>query len=378
MHDLIVAGGGPVGLCAALAAHARGLDVAVLEKRPELASRDPRVFALSYGARLILDRLGVWERIAHAYPIRVIEVSQRDRFGRTVLSASELAIDALGYVVAYAGLIEALTTAVTHIGIRCYEGARLIDATTEGQHALARFEHADDTASVPAGVIAVADGGVCEDDRAKTHVRGYGQCAIVADVHASRARIDHAYERFTARGPIALLPAGTHHALIWTVPESEAEGLLALDDDAFQIALTKAYGERIGEAGLRGPRAAFPLALRFTRNITNARTVLIGNAAQTLHPVAGQGFNLGLRDAYELALALGERGQNPLEGLTRYRASRRLDRTAGTLFTDFLVRAFSNDLPLFGAARGAGLALFDAISPLKKILMRRMIFGAQG
>jgi 2-octaprenyl-6-methoxyphenol hydroxylase len=378
MHDLIIAGGGPVGLCAALAAHAFGLDVVVLERKIEFAGRDPRVFALSYGARLILERLGVWARIEHAHPIRVVEVSQRDRFGRTLLRADDLALDALGYVVAHGELMRALSAAVAHANIRCYTGARLTDVTSEQAYALARFEQAGAGVSLQAQVIAVADGGVQDSETAAQHVRTYGQCAIVADVAASRARVDHAYERFTPRGPIAMLPVGAHHALIWTVPESGSDDLLALDDGAFQDALVSAYGERIGVVTLRGPRAAFPLAVRFTRDITNARTVLIGNAAQTLHPVAGQGFNLGLRDAFELSLALGEHARDLLAGLARYRAGRRFDRTASTLFTDFLVRVFSNDLPLLGMARGAGLALLDAISPGKKFVMRRMMFGAPG
>ena len=145
-------------------------------------------------------------------------------------------------------------------------------------------------------------------------------------------------------------------------------------------ALIEGYGERIGEVRLVSPRACFPLQLRFAHRIAGSRHVLIGNAAQTLHPVAGQGFNLGLRDAFELARALAHerrRGHDLLAGLQRYRASRRLDRAGGTLFTDFLVRMFSNDDPVLGAARSVGLFLFDASGPVKRFLMRRMIFGSR-
>ena len=162
------------------------------------------------------------------------------------------------------------------------------------------------------------------------------------------------------------------------MPREEAGALTEMSETAFVDALAQAYGERIGSVHLAGPRAAFPLSLRFAHRIAGERHVLIGNAAQTLHPVAGQGFNIGLRDAFELARALGDcrrAERDLLEGLARYRSGRRFDRAGGTLFTDFLVRLFSNDDPLLATARSIGLFLFDASGPAKRFLMRRMIFG---
>jgi 2-octaprenyl-6-methoxyphenol hydroxylase len=199
-------------------------------------------------------------------------------------------------------------------------------------------------------------------------------------VDCPRIDADCACERFTGKGPIALLPFGGRHALIWTVPQADAAALMAMSDRAFEHALVEGYGARVGEVRLASPRACFPLQLRFAHRIAGARHVLIGNAAQTLHPVAGQGFNLGLRDAFELARALAQarrRGHDLLTGLQRYRTSRRLDRTGGTLFTDFLVRIFSNDDPVLGVARSAGLFLLDTSGPAKRFLMRRMIFGSR-
>ena len=143
--------------------------------------------------------------------------------------------------------------------------------------------------------------------------------------------------------------------------------------------MSDCYGSRIGTLRLQGPRAAFPLKLHFARRVAGTRVVLIGNSAQTLHPVAGQGFNLGVRDAYELAANLGasvSRAETVVHGLRRYRSQRRIDRAGGALFTDLLVRTFCNGNPLIGFARSAGLAAFDAIEPAKRFLMRRMIFGA--
>lgn len=165
------------------------------------------------------------------------------------------------------------------------------------------------------------------------------------------------------------------------MPADEAESLLALDDRAFERAFCDAYGERIGTAHMRGPRASFRLKLHYAHRPINNRHVLIGNAAQTLHPVAGQGFNIGLRDAFELADALANasaRGVDLLDGLRRYRSSRRIDRAGGTFFTDLLVRVFSNDDPVLGLGRSLGLFALDASGSSKRFLMRRMIFGSPG
>jgi 2-octaprenyl-6-methoxyphenol hydroxylase len=379
VHDLVIIGGGPVGMSAALAAGTQGLDALVLEAQASTGARDPRVFALSYGARLILERLGAWNHIAAAQPIRVVHVSQRDRFGFTALRADELGIDALGYVIAQPDLVQALRQRMAEARVECCSGARVIGVEERRDMAVLRYEHNDMAREGCAVVVAHADGSAALAQTTPSTAREYGQCALVAEVHCESAEPDCAYERFTVRGPIALLPLDGRHALIWTVPEVDAEALLALDDHRFERALVECYGERIGAVRLCGPRASFRLALRYVHRVAGNRQVLIGNAAQTLHPVAGQGFNLGLRDAYELASSLAQcarRGEDLLIGLRHYRSQRRFDRAGGMLFTDLLVRVFSNDYPLLCVARGTGLALLDAFSPAKKFLMRRMIFGA--
>jgi 2-octaprenyl-6-methoxyphenol hydroxylase len=242
------------------------------------------------------------------------------------------------------------------------------------------YERSGADETLRARIVAQADGGATLAAPGRTTEYDYRQCALTAMVDCPRIDSDCACERFTGKGPLALLPCGGHHALIWTVPQAEADALMTMSDGEFEHALLQGYGERLGEVKLTGPRACFPLQLRFAHRIAGARHVLIGNAAQTLHPVAGQGFNIGLRDAFELSRALADarrRGHDLLAGVQRYRATRRLDRTGGTLFTDFLVRVFSNDDPLLGIARSAGLFLLDASGPAKRFLMRRMIFGTR-
>lgn len=383
MRDLAIVGGGPVGLAAALAAANHGMATLVLDAQREDAAEDPRVFALSYGARLILERLGAWPDVAAASPVRAVHVSQRGAIGHTLLHARELGIPALGYVLTQSALVRALRQRAAQLGVERLSGVQVSAVEDRAEAALIRFDVDGHEQEIAARIVAQADGGLARRAHARTTERRYGQCALIANVYCARAARDYAYERFTPHGPIALLPLQHEdgHALIWTVPEAEAERLLGLDAADFERALADAYGERIGAVRLLGARACYPLQLRFVHAVAGTRVALIGNAAQTLHPVAGQGFNMGLRDAYELALALAEcaRGDEDwVVGLRRYRARRRIDRAGGSLFTDFLVRAFSNDDPVLAAARSAGLLALDAFAPAKRFLMRRMIFGSSG
>jgi 2-octaprenyl-6-methoxyphenol hydroxylase len=227
-------------------------------------------------------------------------------------------------------------------------------------------------------LLVLADGGT---NRAAQHVREYRQQAIVADVTAERSRRGVAWERFTPEGPLALLPHGDHYALVWSVRPATGAALLGLSDPDFLARLRKAFGGRLGDFRTVGPRSAFPLSLRRGSYDPAPRIVAVGNAAQTLHPVAGQGFNLGLRDAWELAQMLLDVGRSEIgtrRFIARYLRQRNVDRYAGIRATDFFVRIFSNSLPPLAAARGAGLALLDALPPVRNFLARRMIFGARG
>lgn len=379
MRELAIVGGGPVGLAAALAAARRGFEPVVLEARPENHASDPRVFALSYATRLILERLGVWPYLKAAQPIRKVHVSERGAFGSVELQAAEIDLPALGFVVVQADLLQALRRCVDEAAIECITGAEVLEVVQSHEQVVVRYGRNGACHDLEAAMVALAEGGALLTKRADAREHAYHQQALIATVKAERAAADCAYERFTPEGPIALLPLGAMHALIWTVRTAEAEPLLALSDAQFEQALSERYGSRIGTLRLQGPRTSFPLKLRYAGSVASDRIVLIGNSAQTLHPVAGQGFNLGVRDAFELAQALAfcvGHGQALPTAVQRYRSRRQLDRVGGTLFTDVLVRAFSNENPFVSLARRAALVGLDAVAPAKKFLLRRLIFGA--
>ncbi len=386
-QDILIVGGGPVGATLALALRDSGLAVTVLEARPAgLPSTDLRTLALSEGSRLILQRLGVWQALADAAtPIRTIHVSQRGRFGRAVIRAEEESQEALGHVLPYAALANALDRRLAESGsARVVHEARAVGLESAGEQAFVRYEHGGVTHEAAARLMAVADGGRSLNDLPgmRREVREYGHCAVVGKVGCEFAHQGTAYERFTPEGPVALLPDGERgFALVWTADPNMAETLCALPEREFLDRLHRHFGDRVGRFLSVSGRASFPLKLVTLRPVTAPHMAVIGNAAQTLHPVAGQGFNLGLRDAWELALTI--RGTVPeeignAEMLACYRARRRPDTGGGIFFTDLLVRAFSNDLPGLGAARGAGLALVELLAPAKRFVARKMSFGANG
>jgi 2-octaprenyl-6-methoxyphenol hydroxylase len=375
-YDVLIIGGGPVGAALALALRGSGLAVGLLEARAPGAAADARPIALSHSSRLILERLGVWEQLTGATPIRHIHVSQRGGFGRVELDARQAGVPALGYVLDYGQISEVLARALDTGG-----GVDLIRAT------VGALESGTDAATVVAAgnsrasarLLAVADGGALPV--ARLRIRDYGQAAVSARVSCSLPHQNVAYERFTPEGPLALLPAGEALALVWTTAPERAQQLCALTEAGFLERLQESFGNRLGRFSSASRRAWFPLALKVADRIADPRTVVIGNAAQMLHPVAGQGLNLGLRDAWELAALLRDSDRVHIgspELIRAYTARRRLDRGGGILFTDSLVRLFSNELAALKLARGLGLAVLGVIPPARDFLARRMIFGARG
>lgn len=380
--DIAIIGGGPVGAALALALRDSGLNIAVLEARkPEQAAADPRALALSYGSRLLLERLGVWSAIAQISAIRHIHVSQKGSFGRTLLHADTLKVPDLGYVLPYPALHAALLQALHSSQATCLSGATVTRLVQRADGASIDYELDGKTQQLHARLAVVADGGKLLETSHPPEVHDYGQSAVIAHVTCSQFQPDTAFERFTAQGPVALLPYRGGYELVWTVPREAAQEVLQWDDQQFLAQLHLHFGDRVGKFVAAGARSCFPLRLRRAPDTTLAHAVLIGNAAQTLHPVTGQGFNLGLRDAWELAqVVLGSEpaalGSPAM--LAAYRRRRRIDRNAVIRFTDGLVRLFSNSLPLLGPARGAALSLLDCLPPAKQFVARRMMFGANG
>ena len=382
VYDLVIVGGGPVGAALAIALSDAACDVLLLEARAELnTASDERTLAMSYGSRLVLERLGAWNGVESATPIHSIHISQRGGFGRALLAAADAGLPALGYVVGYRRLQMALGQGLARSRATLVTGASVDDLEFRVDRVNIRFRRDDQEHSVGARLLVIADGGASLGERAGAtfKVRNYRQEAIVARVTTSKSHGYRAFERFTADGPVALLPFEDRYALVWTAAAEAAAGIAAMNDASFLEGLQSHFGDRAGRFRAVESRARFPLALRYADDPVLPRSVLLGNAAQALHPIAGQGFNLGLRDAWELAELL--RHRDPCDPgssacLAAYRSARQLDRRAGIAVTDSLVRIFSNDFAPLRAARGAGLALLDIAPPLKRTFMQRMIFGA--
>jgi len=380
LHDVVIAGAGPVGATLALALADAGLDVVALDARERgTTPRGDRSLALSHGARLILERLAVWQTLASTpravTPIATIDISQAGGFGVTVLDAADHGLPALGYVVSYRALTAALDAGLAKCAIRTRFGAAV--AHVGGTAAYAAVTLADGDV-LTTRLAAVADGTGATVAGIARERRDYGQVALVARVETTPPQAGRAYERFTPDGPMALLPDGDAYGLVWTMAPARAETVLALSDDAFLAALAKAFGRHAGTFVRAGARRTFPLGLELARPTVSTRVVVVGNAAQALHPVAGQGFNLGLRDAHELAEAIVDAPRDALGGrsmLAAYARRRRPDRAAGVAFTDGLVRVFGTDAAMVRWPRGIALALLDALPPAKRAFTRAMMFG---
>jgi 2-octaprenyl-6-methoxyphenol hydroxylase len=339
--DVLIRGAGPVGCTAAMALRQAGLGVALYD--PHLTPPAFRPLALSYASRLILERLGVWQALS-VTPIERIVVSQAGAFGRTRLDAAEAGVPALGYQTDYAALLNALR-------------APLADALVSEPLEARCVVHAEGAPAEVAG-------------------KRYDHEVLVALLGAEPAAAGTAYERFTDEGPLALLPLAGRYALIWSLRPQRARALAQAPEREFLAALSRLAPTSAGRLIAAESRSVQVPTLKVRRVRSSGNEVYIGNAAQTLHPVAGQGLNLGLRDAWDLAQALARapRLGDPAT-LARFAASRRVDATAAIRITDFLARGFSG--AHFRAARGAALLALDLLPAPRKFFARRMIFGAR-
>ena len=357
----------------ALALSGSSMRVLLIDRRARGASAtDPRALALAHGSQQLLERLHAWNTVAST-AIRQIHVSQRGGFGHTLINAEDYAIPALGYVMRYRDLAAALDTRLADGQL--IDHCRIDKIKTNDKGATLTVVRHGETHSITAKLIVHAEGAPNGDPSIKT--RDYKQHAIVADVRPVLAHNNRAWERFAPDGPLALLPLGENYSVVFTVPPDKATRLLTLDDGAFLTALRIAFGPRLDFIAA-GPRTSFPLTLRVRPQIKQQRQVWIGNSAQTLHPVSGQGFNLGMRDAWELAEALLKHGDaGDPTALAHYARGRLLDRQGSIAFTDGIVRLFSNDRPALRIARGLGLLALDLAPPLRHFIAKRMIWGAR-
>jgi 2-octaprenyl-6-methoxyphenol hydroxylase len=317
--------------------------------------------------------VGTWPAIgSSATAIHQIHVSRRGHLGRSVMDRAEHDLEALGYVARYGDVVDALARACERAGVQVLRPLRVtsIDELPAGVRL-----HLDDGRVLEAKIAVQAEGGVFGEQLDKTGTRDYGQTAVIARVSSSAPIAHRAFERFTDEGPLALLPQdgadGHQYALVWCVQPARAQHLLDLGEEDFLHELGEAFGERLGRFTKVSQRVAFPLGLNTDPRAT-ARTVAIGNAAQTLHPVAGQGLNLGLRDAAVLARLLA-RDMNP-NAIDRFAVEREGDRGMVIRATDAMARVFAEKGPqqaLFGLA----LAALDTVKPARTMLAELMMFG---
>ncbi len=387
-YDIVIVGGGLVGASLASALAHTSYRIAIIEARPlgqaDQPSYDDRTVALALGSRRILDGMGMWDSIkAETTPIESIHVSERGRFGVTRMRAKEENVEALGYVVANRVVGKHLyTRLLKQEKLAVITPAWLCDLKVATDWVVLQIEQRDEnnrpaTHTLRARLTVAADGsasvvrelvgiGVSRED--------YGQIAVVTNVTPERHHGFVAYERFTDTGPLAVLPmADGHCSVVWTHTDATVEEVMGLDDRSFLTQLQAQFGYRLGRLLTVGSRYAYPLSLMRARQVVKPRIALLGNAAHSLHPVAGQGFNLGLRDVAALADLLTASAADPgnRNVLLRFANWRRQDLRQTIQLTDGLARLFTNPLLPLAHVRSLGLVAMDLLPPLRRLLMRR-------
>jgi 2-octaprenyl-6-methoxyphenol hydroxylase len=382
-YDVTIVGAGPVGLALAgwLARRSatQKLNIALIDARePEDSVADPRAIAVSHGSRMILEPLN-WP--ADATAIQRIHVSQRGHFGRTLIDHAEHGLPALGYVLRYGSIVHALAEAVRATPVHWFKSTRAQSPQQleDDEGVLLPIESAHVTRTLRTRILVSAEGGLFGEQQAGSgETRDYGQTAVVGTVTMSAPQPHVAWERFTRQGPIALLPTGgvrgADYALVWCCAPAEAARRAQLPDDAFLRELGAEFGDRMGRFTQIKGRAAFPLGLNTVDTLVKGSVVAIGNAAQTLHPVAGQGLNLGLRDAHALADAISHYGATR-SALVAFAQRRALDRRMTIGATDTLARLFTIDFAPLATLRGLALTALEFVPPVKTALARQMMFG---
>jgi 2-octaprenyl-6-methoxyphenol hydroxylase len=392
--DIAIAGGGMVGASLAVALAPLGLKIALIEAVPHgdasQPSFDERTTALSNGSRRILEALGVWSGVSSlATPIRKIHVSDQGRFGFARIDAAEQGLTAMGYVVPNRALGTALWSRLqAHANVHVHCPAQ-VSRIQGGAHAVTlEIAQGEGSARLDAKLVVAADGvqsAVRSAFGVDAQSRDYEQTAVITTVLPQRFHDHVAYERFTGSGPLALLPLEDGRCtLVLTLNRATAESAMAWSDEEFLAEVQRRFGFRLGRFLKVGRRVPYPLSLSRAERTSAERCVIVGNAAQGLHPVAGMGFNLGLRDVASLAELIAERRREPrfdagAAGLrAEYDAWRAADRAGVIAFTDGLVRMFANPSSVVRRLRNVGLLAFDLLPPAKAALSRLSSGAAAG
>lgn len=386
-HDVVIVGGGLIGASLACALQPTGLDVALIEAvafdSMTQPSHDEKMLSLAPASQHILEGLGVWASIAShgVAPIERVHISDRGHWGKTRLSASEFNVPALGYVVAARVIgLTLVQTLTSGRAATVYCPARVTAIEPNADGVAVSVDTEDSTVNLGARLVVLADGGGSRGREMlgiRATVKDYRQTAILCTVVTEKPLAGTAFERFTDSGPLAMLPTATgRRAVVWTAAEQQVEEILGYPDTEFLERLQYRFGDWLGRLAAPSRRRSYPLKLVRVPNPVSRRSVAIGNAAHTLHPVAGQGFNLGLRDVAVLAEVLATswadgRDVGGAQVLRRYRDWRRRDIGTTTRFTDGLIGIFANQHVPLVAGRNAALVTLNRISPAKRLLAQR-------
>ncbi|MCK5829282.1 MAG: 2-octaprenyl-6-methoxyphenyl hydroxylase [Methylococcales bacterium] len=390
-YDILIIGGGLAGNCLALALKNTGLRLAIIEANTrEQLKKSPagdRALALSAGTIKMLQAINIWQGIKKsATAIKDIHISDRGHFGKARLSAKKQGVEALGYVISARDIEGYVAEAVEKAEIEQISPVRLVGLMSGVESVNVNLKQQEKSLNFTAKLVVGADGGQSSVRRLldiPQHITEYEQTALVTTVKISLPHNNIAFERFTESGPLAMLPVkGDECSVVWTRSNEDAEDLMSIGDDDFIRHLQECFGFSLGKLSLTAPRRAFPLSLIRVDNMVLGRAVIVGNAAHQLHPVAGQGFNLGMRDVVQLAeMIIEQQYKNADIGaasfLKHYSEIRQKDHDQTIGFTDNLVKIFSTDWLPLAAARSISLSVMDHI-PVAKSLLAKHAMGLSG
>ena len=381
-NSIAIIGGGPVGAIFALLNESQASKIVLLETNSQIKTKsDKRALALSNGSKFILQKIDIWKDLeTKLTPIKTIHTSQKGTFGRSLMEAKELKQDALGYIISYSDLVSVLQKKISNSkNIEALYDSKLISSVSKENKQNLIFKCKSIEKSLNCDLLVLADGGSSEIigiDITRTN-KSFEHSALVTHVETDISHSNVAYERFTNSGPIALLPnLNGQYSLVWTGPKKEIKRLSELNNPEFLSALQEHFGDRVGTFTLSEKITTFSLWQSFISKYPEENIAIIGNSAQTMHPVAGQGLNTGIRDALILSDCIKKDINLDLKLMINNFNRMRKKETKNILrFTDFLVTLFSNDFVGVNKIRGMGLSFLDLIPQLKKRFLKKMSYG---